>query len=429
MSNYIGSINAKNIDGKNIININTEITNIKGRLVANDASFSNLDISENIIVNGDISCNGLIRGDGRYLNGVLRYPDQSTKKGNFLTNDGTNLIWSNDVCFNTLTINNHLDVCGNQYLNGSLDMNNQPNIAYIKLNTNNTIPTNTENPNNSILSLIKVKTKRNYIMWNLSDDIMRIGRLRAGEEPAHLREEYGSGDGTTTPGFRIGDLGDPDGNLGDKVWEKPLNIHQQENIGFDINTGIFKIIDSGIYNIIFNCTIEISLAHGVVLGGGAHGTAAVAARSNDLNPVNRLASVRKVAQQGHALDEVTSQTGSGDHIGWGGAHTFSQRGESKIEIGIDIHKNGKTTRYIPDNNENHVQNGADEDYVRVIQYGQMARNDFRPAERSNFTHIAIDTYMELPENSLIMFKFFRSETDGISSISKYTHGSICRIGV
>ena len=121
MSNYIGSINAKNIDGKNIININTEITNIKGILVANDASFSNVDISENIIVNGDISCNGLIRGDGRYLNGVLRYPDQSTKKGNFLTNDGTNLIWSNDVCFNTLTINNHLDVSGNQYLNGSLD--------------------------------------------------------------------------------------------------------------------------------------------------------------------------------------------------------------------------------------------------------------------------------------------------------------------
>lgn len=415
MSNYIGSINAKNIDGKNIIKINTEITNIKGRLVANDASFSNLDISENIIVNGDISCNGLIRGDGRYLNGVLRYPVQSTKKGNFLTNDGTILIWSNDVCFNTLTINNHLDVCGNQYLNGPLNINN---VANIKLNASNTIPTNTENPNNSILSLIKVKTKRNYIMWTLSDDIMRIGRMRSGEEPLHFQAEYGD----KNSGFRIGDLGDPDSShYGQAPWEKRLNIDQQENIGFDINTGIFKIIDSGIYNIIFNCTFEISLEHGVALAGYTY---AVAAQILDgAIPDNELASVRP-----DSTSVVTTNPGIHTEIGFGGAHAFSQRGERRITIGIDIHKKGNTKRYeLVDATKQQI--GPDEDYLRLMQIGQMARNDGLDTGRSNFTHIAIDTYMELPENSLIMFKYLGSDIDGVSSISKYTHGSICRIGV
>lgn len=117
----IGSINRTIINNKNVININSDITDISAILFGNDASFSKIDISENLIANGDISWNGYIYGDGSQITNITAYPTTGNK-GEMLTTTGTEVIWTNDASFSSLYVTNNLEINGSEDLSGILHM-------------------------------------------------------------------------------------------------------------------------------------------------------------------------------------------------------------------------------------------------------------------------------------------------------------------
>ena len=117
----IGSINRTIINNKNVININSDITDISAIFFGNDASFSKIDISENLIANGDISWNGYIYGDGSQITNITSYPTIGNK-GEMLTTTGTEVIWTSDASFSSLYVTNNLEINGSEDLSGILHM-------------------------------------------------------------------------------------------------------------------------------------------------------------------------------------------------------------------------------------------------------------------------------------------------------------------
>ena len=200
-----------------------------------------------LIVNGDISCNGFLRGDGSKLSNIDTLPDK--KEGLFLSKTHTGVEWIADVSLNNVDVSNNVNIGGSQTISNVFNINSGIIELY---NTNNQII----NSNSNYESIILDSLNKYYIFWNFEGkDVTyknNFSGLRWNDSTARTASPFRH---ANLNGYTI--LGEATDFGLEGWWQKAVNIEENENIIYNSNTGAFIVPIDGIYQIRLNCVFEI----------------------------------------------------------------------------------------------------------------------------------------------------------------------------
>lgn len=200
-----------------------------------------------LIVNGDISCNGFLRGDGSKLSNIDTLPDK--KEGLFLSKTHTGVEWIADVSLNNVDVSNNVNIGGSQTISDIFNINSGIIQFY---NTNNQII----NSNPNYESIILDSLNKYYIFWNFEGkDVTyknNFSGLRWNDSTARNASPFRH---ANLNGYTI--LGEATDFGLEGWWQKAVNIEENENIIYNSNTGAFIVPIDGIYQIRLNCVFEI----------------------------------------------------------------------------------------------------------------------------------------------------------------------------
>lgn len=203
-----------------------------------------------LIVNGDISCNGFLRGDGSKLSNIDTLPDK--KEGLFLSKTHTGVEWIADVSLNNVDVSNNVNIGGSQTISNVFNINSGIIQLY---NTNNQII----NSNPNYESIILDSLNKYYMFWNFK-----------GKNVGWVPEFIGQGQGYQTWEQSVANSASPfrHANLNGYTilghapsspswWQKEVNIEENDKIIYNSNTGHFIVPIDGIYQIRLNCVFDI----------------------------------------------------------------------------------------------------------------------------------------------------------------------------